>query len=337
MLACFEDKLIGDVDADHVKSRIHSSLAMTLASCASLHQRVDRVTDIVTSEERRRCYWSIILLRRLLGESTSLLDEPCRALPSYPESPRTPPIAAVSPEGQRVASHPNSKSSGIIATVIQLSDVWTVTQDYVRTRGTSESSTTPWSPHSKYSVTLQKLMDLGRNLPPLHRYRCIKLSGVTTEDLEEARNYWAPWFLSRFLYHTIICILNHPLLITLQLQGISGVSEVFLQQAAFSTSHHTSWILHFIEFLEARQFHLKDPILGYCAAVVATIQLQQSFPEEGDLGQKKKDNYDKCLKFIDKLGQDWELLKRMVRTFYFESTVIELTRDRPTNFVFWPN
>ncbi|QQK39575.1 c6 zinc finger domain containing protein [Penicillium digitatum] len=298
-------------NADQVKSRIHSSLAITLASCANLKNSAENFTGGVDAEERSRCYWSIILLRRLLGESTTSLDTQYRRSPSYPESPCMPPMAAVSPEGQRIASRSGLKSEGIVATVIKLSEVWSATQDYVRARGSSEPAVVPWSPDSKYSATLRKLMDLGQKLPPLHRYRCIKPSSLTANDLEEARDYWAPWFLSRFLYHTIICLLNHPFLITMQMQGIQGVSEVFLQQTTFSITHHTSWFLHFIAFLEARQFRITDPFFGYCAAVVATIQVQQSFWEEGRLGQKKRDNYNRCLKFIQKIGQEWELMNRM--------------------------
>lgn len=283
---------------------------MTLARSARLHQESRGFVVTPFNDERRRCYWSIVLLRRLLGEP--LYPSYSRSLPAFPDSSGAPPCDALSPEGLRMASRPEHEDTGIVAVVIQLSEVWAVIQDYARARGLSDGNVAPWSPFSRYSTAQQMLMNLGHNLSPLHRYRCLQLSSVTAEDLESSRGYWAPWLLSRFLYHTAICILNHPLLITLQLQGVPEVPELFLQQTAFSVSHHTSWMLHLIDLVVSRRFRVSDPIMGHCVAIIATIELQQSFSEGGEVAQKRKSNFAACLNFLQPLASDWPSISQLV-------------------------
>lgn len=298
---------------------------MTLANAAQLQQEGPVTSNSVVFEERRRCYWSIILLRRLLGWPVEASNHKT-PLPPFPDSPSSPQADAMSPEGNRVAADPSFRD-GIVSTVIVLSKAWSLAQDYVRSRGTSERNIPPWSPESTYGTSMQMLLSLGKEFSPLHRYRHLRLSSVTSEELEKSRAYWAPWFLSRFLYHTLLCLINHPLLITLQFQGSEHVSELFLQQTAYLASHHTAWILHFIEYIETKRFYVTDPLIGYCAAVIATIELQQSFTEDRDHHEKRRGNYERCLSFIQRLGKDWQYNQRLVSSstnccLYYDRTSI---------------
>ncbi|KAL2814866.1 hypothetical protein BDW59DRAFT_167006 [Aspergillus cavernicola] len=306
--------LVNFHDGDMTQCRMHGSLAMTFARSAQLHRgaHADPAGDDFNTQERRRCYWSIILLNRLIGEPvTSMVPTLSRhSLPPFPVSATSPPSAALSQEGQSVAaSRAPDEKHGIVSVVIQLSEVWSMAQDYIRSRGVTPDtsrSLPPWHSSSLYFYTLEILMKQGGKLAHIHRYRFIRFSSVGSEELEEYRNYWGPWLLSRFLYHTVICILNHPILIILQLQGNRDVSEIFLQQTTYSRVQHTSWLLHFVEFLELRHFRVSDPMFGYCVAVLATIELYQSFVEERNaVSQKRKQNYEKCLSFIRGLGATW--------------------------------
>ncbi|EFX05966.1 c6 zinc finger domain containing protein [Grosmannia clavigera kw1407] len=310
------------------QSRVHSSLAMTLAHCAGLHIEVNRQDSHAAAEERRRCYWGVVLLRRLFGwaiegaEDDGSGNRTIRGgqLPLFPTSPSSPLSERTNGAGCRRWTEAE-RLDGILSTVIQLAEVWSLAQDYVRTRGASGETTTsstappPWSPQSKYSRALRRLMDLGQDLPPLHRNRCVRLADVTADDLADRRGraYWAPWFLSHFLYHTAICLLNHPLLMTLQFQDGRGFSEVFLQQTAHLAAYHSSWLLHFVHFFDTRRFAVSDPLFGYCTAVVATIELQHSFSDDRALRHKARVNYDHCLAFLRRLSRDWPCVRRLTQ------------------------
>ncbi|KAH8680329.1 hypothetical protein BGZ61DRAFT_481019 [Ilyonectria robusta] len=311
VLLAFYELNNGDLD----QCRVHSSMAMTLAQCAQLHRDMPGNKNQQMVDERRRCYWSIALLHRLLGEQVPTYSDQSTQQIVFPMSASSPPAVAASPEGQRLAiSMRPDEEQGILSVVLRLSEVWSMVQIYVKGQRSPVRGLAPWSHKSEYSKALSALMDLGQKLPPIHRYRFIRLSSITTEELEESREYWGPWFLSRFLYHTSMCILNHPILIMLQLQGSRDVSEVFLQQTFFSLSHHTSWILHFIEFLDSRQFYVSDPVIGYSAAVAATIELHQSFLEEEQSARnKKKQGYDQCLKLILDMRHQWPHMEHIAK------------------------
>ncbi|KAL4745442.1 hypothetical protein BDW72DRAFT_198634 [Aspergillus terricola var. indicus] len=307
-------------DGNIVKCRVHGTLALTLARSAQLDRdpRGIQAMDQQIIDERRRCYWSIVLLHHLIGESVArpgpvLLQS--SKLP-FPASAASPPSVALRFEGQTTAScEAPTEENGICSIVIQLSEVWGMAQSYIRSRGGAANESggcPPWHSSSKYSTTLELVMNLGDNLSPAHRYRFIDLSSVDSEELQHSRAYWAPWLLSRFLYHTTLCILNHPILIMLQIQGSRDVSEVFLQQTTFARIHHTSWLMHFIEFLDSRQFFISDPIIGYCAAVLATVELHQFFTEgKRTTAEKRKRNYEYCLGFIQKLSDTWPYMARV--------------------------
>ncbi|KAL4877463.1 hypothetical protein BJY04DRAFT_198009 [Aspergillus karnatakaensis] len=301
-------------DGNMTQCRVHGTLALTLARSAQLDREPRGIYTMEQQaiEERRRCYWSIVLLHHLIGEPITIRTPivlHSSKLP-FPTSAASPPSAALSLEGQTVASSETpTEEHGICSIVIQLSEVWCMAQAYVRSHGGAadgSGSCPPWHSSSKYSKTMELVMNLGDNLPPAHRYRFIHLSSVDSEDLQRSRDYWAPWLLSRFLYHTTLCVLNHPILIMLQIQGNRDVSEVFLQQTTFARIHHTSWLMHFIEFLDSRQFFVSDPIFGYCAAVLATIELHQSFTDaKPETAEKRKQNYKYCLWFVRKLSDRW--------------------------------
>lgn len=110
----------------------------------------------------------------------------------------------------------------------------------------------------------------------------------------------------------MICLLNHPLLITLQLQAKENDSELFRQQSSFYVARHVHWILHFVAFIEARGFQITDPIPGYCAAVVATIETQLIYSVDEATREKKKRNIDSCRRFIRNLIPSMPSMEEMV-------------------------
>ncbi|KAH8673290.1 hypothetical protein BX600DRAFT_547061 [Xylariales sp. PMI_506] len=286
------------------------TLATALTERAGLRHEATSAIDTWVMEERRRCYWSINLLRRLFGLGFNSPPHIDSSTPLYPVSASSPTSSATpGASGQADTAEPRTQN-GIVAVMIHLSEIWAKVMIYVRSCRAPDPNISPWSTSSKYMDIMSSLMDIDRHLSPSHRYRHVRVRDVTSEDLEHSREYWAPWLLTRFMYHTIICLLNHPLLITLQLQGRQHVPELFLQQTSFYVSKHSAWILHFIAFIESRSFRTSDPILGYCVAVLATIELHRSF-SGSTINQERKQGFETCLQFIRSLENEWPSMKRM--------------------------
>ncbi|PYH80834.1 C6 transcription factor [Aspergillus uvarum CBS 121591] len=293
------------------RSSIHCSLALNLAQSANLGSESHSSHFSLTREERRRCFWSIYLLKRLHGVDVENLDSPEGSFPPFPESPSRPP-----PPNSLIDAADETRSSGmhdqgILAYMIMLSGVFAKTAKYVRRHG-KPGKLPPWSSESDYSEILAAQMDLETQMPYIHRFKPASLNERTLEELQARRDYWGPWLLNQFLYHTILCLVNHPLLLSLSLRNFrSTIPEIFLQHSSDLISSHTTWIIHFINFFEERCFTISDPFLGYSAAVVATIELQLSFTENAAIRDEKRDRFYRCVRFVQKLGQKWPHMARL--------------------------
>lgn len=293
---------------------------MDLAHCAGLTSERDSKpsNDDIEKEERRRCFWSIFLCKRLHGADFSSLDFSVDAdFPWYPESLEQPSLQTVTttvPELERIdISRQRLKDTGIVAYMIQLSEVWFKTTRYARRRG-KPHMIPPWSPQSEYSIIVAQQMDFETRMPYIHRFKPAEFDNRTSQDLNSNRSYWSPWLFIQFLYHTNICLLNHPLLLSLRLRNFRDViPEIFLQQTSDLISSHASWVVRFIDMLEKKAYKISDPFLGHCAAIVATIHLQQAFVSVDDVARQEKwADFSKCLKFIQVMGEQWPHMATMV-------------------------
>jgi hypothetical protein len=169
-------------------------------------------------------------------------------------------------------------------------------------------------------------MDLETRMPLTHRFKPANLSDRSLDELQAHREYWGPWFLNQFMYHTILCLLNHPLLLSLSLRTFRNtIPEIFLQHTSDLISSHTTWIIHFINYFEEKSLLVSDPLLGYGAAVVATIELQLSFTDNMTIREQKRERFTKCVKFVQQIGERWPHMARLV------SLLPILTTNPPVN------
>jgi hypothetical protein len=302
------------------RASVYSGLAMDLAQCAGLTTESHVSLSDVAREERRRCFWSLCLLKRLHGGTFAVLDFSGDGnVPQYPISTdkSSVPTSAVDTSG-RPTPDPRVRRSelkdlGIITYAIQLTEVWHKAARYAGRRG-KPSKYPPWSPQSDYSIIVGQQMEYETQFPYKHRFRPAKFAEQSLEDLQRDRGYWGPWLFIQFLYHTIICLINHPLLLSLQLRSFHNlIPEMFLQHTSDLISSHTDWIVYLINVIATKSFRVSDPYLSHCVAIVATIYLQQSFADDADIRTEKQDKFAKCLKFISNMGEEWPYVKRMVQ------------------------
>jgi hypothetical protein len=252
-------------------------------------------------------------LKKLHGADFLILD--FSSDDDFPPYPRT--IGTQPDVGDVTASTAEplageSADKGIVAYAIQLTEVWFNITRYARRRG-KPTTIPPWSSESEYSRILAQQMKFETKMPYHHRFKPAKFSEKSLEQLNSSRGYWGPWLSIQFLYHTNLCLLNHPLLISLRLKNFKCViPEIFLQHTSDLISSHASWIINFIDMLEAKSFKATDPFLGHCVAIVATIYLQESFVDDPITRQERQDSFGKCLHFIRGFGEQWPHVGRIV-------------------------
>jgi hypothetical protein len=299
------------LDGNTRRASMHCSMAINLTHNADLVSESQQPLGIVTREERRRCFWGLLLLKMLQGADFGMLDFTGEEnLPWYPESGRTP--NQIDGDTLPDINTTTNPERGVVACSLQLSEIWFKITRYARRRG-KPSPLPPWSPQSEYAIIMAQQMDSETRMPDVHRFKPAQFSKHSIDDLNAHRDYWGPWIYLQILYHTNLCLLNHPLLLSLRLRNFKSpiIPEMFLQSTADLISSHTSWITHLIGMLEAKSFKVTDPFLGHCVAITATIYLQESFVEESVVRQEKMDNFEKCLAFVRGF-KEWPHIERVV-------------------------
>ncbi|KAL6242558.1 hypothetical protein RBB50_010698 [Rhinocladiella similis] len=173
-----------------------------------------------------------------------------------------------------------------------MSALWSRTARYARRRS-QRREIVCWEQSSELSSISAQLMELDAKCPPEYPYRTARFAEQDPARLQQARHFWSPWLLTQFLYHAILCLLNHPLVLSLRLRnfGADGDPEVFLRQTNDLVKTHIAWVVHLIDEVNATSFRLSDPYIAYCVSVVATIILQQSYAENEETRANKVEQF----------------------------------------------
>lgn len=308
------------VDGNSVRASMYKSLAMDLSQSSGLSAEYSRNVLDHAVEERSRCYWSVVLLENLYsypaGSFTFVVDERTPKIPQSPDQPlgtssEITDAALEQPQSNGVSNEPSDL--GILAYAIQLSGLWQRATRYAHRRG--KSTTLPaWSAQSEYALITAQLMEIETGMPYKYRFRPSRFAEQEPHQLQRNRAFWAPWLLVQLLYHSILCLINHPLLLSLRLRNfrVTMVPEIFLQHTADLTSTHTEWIVHLLDQCREKDFMLSDPFLIHCAAIAATIYLQQSFTDDHTVRAEKQDCFKKCFTFIRGMGHYWPYGNQLV-------------------------
>jgi hypothetical protein len=132
---------------------------------------------------------------------------------------------------------------GILAYILQLSAIWQKAAQYAHRRG--KTRLPAWSAESDYSQITAELVSFPEQYPPLHgctrswckdkkliqnlkmesetrmpwkyRFRPSRFAEQGPEQIQSHREYWVSWIMLQLLYHSILTLLNHPLLLSLRM------------------------------------------------------------------------------------------------------------------------
>lgn len=307
-------------DGNTPQASAYSSLAMDLALSAGLSSEDARAKPHFQQEERRRCYWSTVLLKNLYGNHTSTVslirDEKTPSVPQSPSAPATissqmTDAALEQPDHMSQSNRPSDL--GILAYVIELSEIWQKAARYAHRRGNA-GGLPPWSTQSDYSQITAELMHSETHLPYKYRFRPARFAEQDPVQLENHRDFWTSWLLLQTIYHTVLCLLNHPLLMSLRLRSfrVTMIPEIFLQHTADLTDTHIAWILHLVDMCGEKNFELFNPFHAHAVAIVATIFLQQSFSEDATVRSTNQECFRKCVSFVRRLGRYWPYIEQLV-------------------------
>lgn len=220
-----------------------------------------------------------------------------------------------------------SREKDLAACIGQMSEAWHMARVYAASH-VARDAPPPWHPLSDYSVITQKVFDIECSMPIKYRFAASHFLEKSPDELQGNRNYWGPWLFVQFVYGGVLCLLNHPYLLSLRLRSFrQTLPQTFIHQSFKLISRQSSWITYFVNLLEERQFLVSDPTLAHCVAIVATIHLQHSFVPETELRERSLAGFQTSLRFLRSMGTMWPHVSTMV------GVPVEPIRHPSTNYV----
>lgn len=293
-------------DGQLQQAGLYLALATELARSAGLGLYTRLANKSSTTEEHVRCLWSLIVLQHLCGGVDSFIVRIDGSGLGHPPSDATNNLVLG-------AKQNNDQDFGVVAYATQMSEVWGTVRHYVHHRGKLDQHP-PWSGQSMYSKIMFNQMELESQMPQKHRFKPSGFTEHTILTLSENRLYWAPWVYLQIIYHSIVCTINHPLLMSLHVRRfrVNQIPELFLQNTSDMITSHTDWISHLLEIAIDKQFEFSCPFLGQCIAITATIFLQQSYTTDQEVRVIKQAKYQLCMKIVRDLGRYWPYVEQIV-------------------------
>lgn len=299
-------------DGNPQQAGLFLSFAIEISRNARLEFFAREGASNMKTEEHVRTLWSIIMLQYLSGSFGCMTTSIDVSLLRHPPSDAVNMLALDNRQNGSY-SQEGENDLGVVAYASQMSEVWYTVRRYVHHRG-KQDKYPPWSGQSIYSSIMFRQMELESRMPHKHRFKPSGFADHPISVLSTNRHYWAPWLYLQIIYHSIVCTLNHPLLLSMHLRRfrVNQVPELFLQQTADLITSHTDWIIHLLEIAREKQFQFSDPFLGQCVAIVATIFMQQSYTKNQAIRLEKQTKFSTCLQFVQELGRHWSHVNQMV-------------------------
>ncbi|GME27503.1 c6 transcription [Neofusicoccum parvum] len=196
----------------------------------------------------------------------------------------------------------------IIANNIRLYDIWGKVQHFA-TQSNVEAGKSLWTGDSEYGSIISALMEYESQFPDEHRF-----SEQTSGAFKDNKAYWAPWFSIQFMYHAILCVLNHPFLLSMRLDPIRESSpRTFRQTTADLAKLHSYWAFRFIGVAKEWDYEVTDPLIAYAVTIAATIFDHYRLSDETQAKRDARDKFTKCVAFVREAAKIWPIAANMVR------------------------
>ncbi|KAL2846380.1 fungal-specific transcription factor domain-containing protein [Aspergillus pseudoustus] len=276
ILLCIFDVTAGN--RRHNSAWVKIGIAVRLAQDSRLTEEAEVPLSLSEKEERRRVFWSLYLLERLLScgrcRPPAILDLTCSLqLPSDEDNyyanmeEPTPTLLAIYTNS--TGQSPRLSASGaVIVTASLLSQC----AQYMLHKQHISHGNVPWHPQSQHSALVPRMMQLEAQLgtsEPLEdvlRARCYE-PGIVDQSIS------GPLVFSRLLFYLCQCLAWHPFLLREQMFVAQILPpKLFWNQVKEMSLNASNDMLDLIHRAKQAGCMLISSFSGYCATVAATIQ-----------------------------------------------------------------
>lgn len=299
------------------KSMIYISMAIRMATTLGLHEEpTDPNLTFLEREQRRRTYWSLVVLDRL-GHSSSHWQVQLRADLAEIQMPCTDycfenciPVVTQKLNGDTpadiklsgAASHPQYPNGklGLYAYIVKVTILWCDINKYV-IEGHNQESVPPWEPGSKFNVLETRLQNLFAELPKEYQYSRERLVALDAVNQGGALVHLHGELLMSLCYlNRVMYPYNYK-----KMQFDTQPPDSFVERAALNIMASAKAQSSMIEDVLMMEDFNMAPFVGFGVFALSSVHIANSFSSDEVVSTAAKNNLAINLKFLVIMREYW--------------------------------
>lgn len=300
---------------------IKVALSVRFAQALRLDEEPDAELPALEREERRRTFWSIYLLDRLISlgpdRPPTFFDQDCTVrLPSPHEAFMQGTDAIHGPTLEDILDRPTSSRCQDLDYF-----AWTVVMactlgKFIRFRLVRASRTihAPWDSRSAYYTIHSMLLHYESHSPLTYATLSELLDNQLDDDTFTNRPRAGHLVFTQALFHLNHCLLNHPFTLYNVFQRTSlPVPPSFTREALQRCRSHAAQLLDIIHEAQACGRLAETSFYGYCAMLSGiTFRLYERH-EDGSVASVATERVNAALLYLERRPVRWQFHPHMVR------------------------
>lgn len=305
----------------HNSAWIKIGLSVRIAQDLGLMMETDRPLPYAEQEERRRVFWSLFLLDRLVscgrGRPPAILAYSCQLqLPCEEEAWRSnswKKTASLDQISSRTL--PSSDDLGPLAVVVIMAYMLSQCTQYMVQEYNIRRQDPPWDPRSEFASICSDLLYLDNHFllsRPIKEI--IEKIGITTSLIDQ--QVAGPSIFSCVLFCLCHCLLNHPFLLRRRLMlGGTTVPPSFLSRAFESGLDFSIRLTDMIHEARKAGCIVLGSFYAYCTVVAGAVLALHACSENESMRYRSRVSFDLCINYLDDVSSLWKNAASMVSAY----------------------
>ncbi|VTO88682.1 unnamed protein product, partial [Fusarium graminearum] len=302
----------------HGSAWVKVGLAVRMAQdCGLMLENATHLSH-AEQEERRRVFWSVYLLDRLVscgrGRPPAIVDASCHVQLPCDDSiwreglwVKTQSLDEMMDRTLSVAQR-----QGPLAQVIAISHVLGRCAQYVLQDFNIRGPHPPWDPGSDFAGIESDLLHLEAYLEVQKPISEMIQPHISADGVVDSQTT-GPIIFSRALFHLCYCLLNHPFLLQRRIDTCRNLAPIsFIQRSSDLAWSHAQQMMSLIREVRKLGCSLHSSSSGYAVTVAGSIIALQSFNEQSIASPQAQILLEEVLLYLDIIGQYWSNVRTMV-------------------------
>ncbi|KAK8093150.1 uncharacterized protein PG998_014551 [Apiospora kogelbergensis] len=302
----------------HGSAWVKVGLAVRMAQDCGLMLENATYLPYAEQEERRRVFWSVYLLDRLVscgrGRPPAIVDASCHVQVPCDESTWRDGLWAKTQSLDEMTNRTLSvaQRQGPFAQVIAVAHVLGRCAQYVLQDFNIRGPHPPWDPGSDFAGIESDLLHFEAYLEIQRPVSKMLEPHISAEGVVDSQST-GPIIFSRALFHLCYCLLNHPFLLRRRINTCRNLAPIsFIQRSSDMAWLHAQQMMALIR--EARKsgcsFHSSSS--GYAVTVAGSIIALRTYDADSIASEQAQVLLEEALLYLDMIGQHWSNVRTMV-------------------------